>query len=325
MTVDNKNGVIDDTQVNIKKMALKMGKNPIEGNILIKNLKNFPIKADLMAKVDLEDLLNIFPIDSLEMKGTYDLQLHADGYYDSATHQFPKIDSKMTLKDGYIKSAHFPLPIEQINVNAGVVNTTGKMQDTYVKFPDISMLMNKEKFVASGQVNNLDDITWDFKAKGKVDLGAIMAIYPVDSTEIKGIIDANIATRGKMSDVEAEKYSKLYTSGDVVLSKFHFVNPAIPQGVDINKGVMTFNPKKIELKSLNGKINSSDFSLKGWVSNYLAYGLKDETLNGKLDLNSKFFDLNQFITEEEAVEEKGESKKEEAPNAESVPTQMKSD
>ncbi|BDD06305.1 AsmA family protein [Aureibacter tunicatorum] len=310
MHVDNQNGVIEDTRVDIKNVSLKMGKNPLEGKILVKNLRNYPLVADIKAKVDLHDLLNIFPIDSLEMKGIYDLELHADGYYDSINDQFPKVKGHMGLKDGYIKSAHFPLPIENINLSADVVNETGKMENTLISIPNLSMIMNKERFDASGKIYNLNDINWDIKAKGKIDIGAMTAIYPIDSTEMKGNVYANIASKGKMSDLDNEKYDRLKTSGQLTLSNFSYKNPSIPQGVMISKGELVFDPKKMELKKLDGKIQTSDFKVTGSINNYLAYALKDDQLYGNLDLNSKYFDLNQFISE---TEETSTGKTDQAP------------
>jgi hypothetical protein len=65
---------------------------------------------------------------------------------------------------------------------------------------------------------------------------------------------------------------------------------------------MVFDPKKIDLQKLNGTIGKSDFAVTGSVLNYLGYVFgKNETIKGNVNFSSNLFDLNEFMTEDEAV------------------------
>ena len=67
---------------------------------------------------------------------------------------------------------------------------------------------------------------------------------------------------------------------------------------------MVFDPKKINLQKLDGKIGRSDFSVNGSVLNYLGYVFGDnDVIKGNVNFNSNLLDLNQFMrdTEETAT------------------------
>jgi uncharacterized protein involved in outer membrane biogenesis len=300
LLVDNKTGVIDNTVVNLKKLHLDFGSNPVEMKMLIENLKDYRMEASLAAKLNLAELSKMFPMQGLEMKGTYSIDARAKGVYDSIRKIIPTIDAKMALTDGYVKSSEFPLPLENLKVAATVKNTSGKMAETVVDVSDFSMVMDGEKFTATLQLQNLDDYTWHLKADGGIDIEKMTKIFPVEGMSLAGKVKANLETQGKMSDVDAKRYDKLPTSGSATLTDFKFSSKDLPYAVTIAQSQAVFDPKKIELKNTTGTIGKSDFTVSGAVSNYIAYIFgQNQTIKGNLDFSSNLLDLNEFMTEEE--------------------------
>jgi hypothetical protein len=76
---------------------------------------------------------------------------------------------------------------------------------------DFSMNMDGERFDANLLLQNLDDYTWDVKAKGGIDLEKMTKIFPLEGMTLAGKVKADIQTKGKMSDLDAERYDKLPT------------------------------------------------------------------------------------------------------------------
>ena len=65
---------------------------------------------------------------------------------------------------------------------------------------------------------------------------------------------------------------------------------------------MVFDPKKIDLQKLDGKIGRSDFSVTGSVLNYLGYVFGDNNvIKGNVNFNSTLMDLNQFMSDTETA------------------------
>jgi len=202
----------------------------------------------------------------------------------------------MSLANGYIKSSEFPLPLEDLKFTSTIKNESGKMAETFIRVNDLSMLMDGEKFSANLFLQNLDDYTWDLKAKGGIDLEKMTKIFPVEGMTLAGKVKADIETKGKYSDVQAEKYDRLPTSGTASLKEFKYITKDLPT-VTMSQATMVFDPKKIELQNVNGTIGKSDFAVSGSVLNYIGYVFGKETIKGVVNFNSNLLDLNEFMTE----------------------------
>ncbi|MFN8886216.1 MAG: AsmA family protein, partial [Cyclobacteriaceae bacterium] len=278
LTVDNKTGVIENTLVDLKKLHLDFGSNPVDAKLLIENLKDFKMNADLKAKLNLAELNKMFPMQGLEMKGTYAIDAKANGVYDSIRKIIPAVDVAMSLSNGFVKSTQVPLPLEDVHFASTIKNTSGKMAETTIAVKDFNMTMEGEKFSGELLLQNLEDITWDLKAKGGIDIEKMMKIFPVDGMTLSGKVKANIETKGKYSDVTAKRYDKLPTSGSASLKDFSFQSKTLPYAVTIAQAEAVFNPQKIELKNTNGTIGRSDFSTDGAITNYIGFVFGKETI-----------------------------------------------
>ncbi|MDN5201584.1 AsmA-like C-terminal region-containing protein [Fulvivirgaceae bacterium BMA10] len=308
LLVDNKDGVIDNTLVDLKKFHMEFGSNPIDARLTLRGLTNYNIDTDIAAKLNLGELASMFPMEGLEMKGTYGLNLNAKGTYDSIKQIIPKIDASMTLSDGYIKYAEYPIPMENINVSSTIKNESGKMAETYIDVDNFNLLVDGEKVEGSLALENLDNYTWDAKVNGTVDLEKISKILQLDDMTLKGKISANMTSKGKMSDVEAERYGNIPTSGTTSIKDFYFESADLPQGFGIATADASFNPQRIEISRFDGKAGKSDIKVNGYVNNYLNYLFKpNELLKGKMDFSSSKFDVNEWMVAEEGTSEDTET------------------
>ena len=300
LLIDNKDGVIDNTVIDLKKLHLDFGANPVDARALITKIYPTNVDATVAAKLNLAELSKMFPLEGLEMKGNYSINLNAKGVYDSLKKVIPAIDASMSLANGYVKSKEFPLPIQDLHFNSTVKNATGKMEATIIDVNDLSMLMDGEKIKADLLLQNLNDYTWDLKVNGGVDLEKITKVFPLEGMALTGKVKADIQTKGKYSDLQAEKYDRLPTSGTASLSNFKYTSKDLPYAVTLSQASMVFDPKKINLQKLEGKVGRSDFSVNGSVLNYLGFVFGDnDVIKGNVNFNSNLMDLNEFMSDEE--------------------------
>ena len=288
---------LDNSILDFKNIVMNFGKNPVNGRILIEGLKKSKVDADLVAKLDLQQLSQIFPMKDLEIKGLYDLNLKAKGTYDSLTKQFPQVNAVMSLANGFIKSDKFPQPIQNINAKATLLNSDGALASTKLDISDLRMVLDGEPFTANGVIQNFENYNWDIKAKGKINLTKITKIYPLKDMSLKGIIDANVETKGKMSDVKAKRYSNLPTSGKAQVQGIEFTSKEYPQGIKVTNANMTFTPQNINVSDSKGYLGTSDFTGSGTFSNYIGYALNNESLKGNLNVKSQKFNVNEWMTD----------------------------
>jgi hypothetical protein len=299
LLVDNKTGVIESTLVDLKKLHLEFGSNPVDARVLIENLKDYRMDANVKAALNLAELGKMFPMDGLEMKGAFAIDANAKGVYDSIKKIMPAVSATMSLSNGYMKSSEFPIPLEDLHFNASAQNASGKMAETIINVKDFVMLMDGEKFTANLILQNLDDYTWDLKANGGIDLEKITKIFPVEGMTLAGKVKADIETKGKYSDLNAGKYERLPTSGTASLKDFKYNTADLP-AVTISQADAIFDPKKIEIKNTTGTIGKSDFDVSGSISSYIGYLFGSETIKGNMTFNSTLLDLNEFMTDTEA-------------------------
>lgn len=307
MLVDNKDGNIDNTVIDVKKFHMDFGSNPFDARALISKLYPTEVDANINAKLNLAELSKMFPVEGLEMRGNYAIDLTAKGIYDSLKKTIPSINAIMSLANGYVKTTEFPLPLQDLKFNSSVKNTSGRMAETFIAVNDFSMVMDGEKFSADMLIQNLEDITWDVKANGGIDLEKITKIFPVEGMTLAGKVKADLQTKGKMSDLEAERYDKLPTSGSASLRDFKYTSVDLPYAVTLAQADMNFDPRKIDLKQVTGTIGKSDFNVSGSVSNYMGYLFSpNQLLKGTMNFSSTLLDLNEFMTETEETTEESE-------------------
>jgi hypothetical protein len=298
LLVDNKTGVIENTVVDLKKLHLDFGTNPVDARLLIENLKDYRMDGNLKASLNLAEISKMFPLDGLDMKGLFSVNATAKGVYDSLKKIMPTINASMSLANGYVKSSEFPLPLEDLRFTSTVQNNSGKMAETMIIVKDFCMLLDGEKLTADLTLQNLDDYTWNLKAMGGIDLEKITKIFPIEGMTVAGKVKANIETKGKYSDVEASRYDRLPTSGTASLKDFKFNSKDLPYSITVSQSEAVFDPKKVELKNTQGTIGKSDFSITGAINNYIGYLFNpNETIKGTVNFNSTLLDLNEFMTD----------------------------
>ena len=304
LLIDNKDGIMENTIVDLKKMHLDFGSNPVDARAHITKLYPTLLDAELKGKLNLAELNKMFPMEGLEMKGQYAIDLQAKGVYDSLKKLIPAINANMSLADGYVKSSEFPIPIDDMRFVSSIRNSSGKTAETTINVRDFSMLMDGEKLTAELLLQNLDNYTWDLKVNGGLDLEKITKIFPVDGMTLAGKLKANIQTKGNYADLQAERYERLPTSGTASLQNFKYVTADLP-AVSLSQASMVFDPEKIALQDVSGTVGKSDFNISGSVMNYLGYIFGDnEVIRGSMAFKSNLFDLNEFMSgDEETVPE----------------------
>ena len=307
LLVDCPDGIIDHTSVNISQLQMDLGNNPIEGSLFLRNLSDYSMKANINAELDLAELNSVFPMDGLDMRGLFNLNVQADGKYDSTRNIIPALNASMNLENGYIKSSEFPRALENISFHSSIDGTTGQMEDVIIVVPDFKVEMEGEQLTGNFTLKNLVDYEWDLSARGGLDLEVISEVYPVEGISYTGKLKADIQTAGRYSDVEAERYDRFPTSGVIELTDFTFTGSDLPQGMRISRSKVSLDPKLLDIDLFDGSIGESDLKINGFIGNYIDYVFTENaSLTGKMMLSSKLMNLNEFMSDEEIEETKAE-------------------
>ncbi|UOR04902.1 AsmA family protein [Hymenobacter aerilatus] len=297
MVVDNPSGFTNNVKVNVKQFHLDLGKNPIDGNVAIDGLEPMKVDGRVKANVDLAEMTKVYPVEDLTLRGRLFVDAVGKGTYSKT--QMPVVNAKMNLTNGYVKSKQFPAPIQNLTLNGTVTNTTGQVNDTRINIPQFKMLLDGEPLEGRLAAQNIDKPVFDADIHGTVDLTKITKIFPLEGMTLTGRLTGNVAAKGSMADVEAERYQNVKASGTVNASNVTYKSTDLPQGMRITKATATFNNDQIVLKDMAGFVGSSDIAASGTISNYLGYLFTPgQSLKGNLTVNSNRFNVNEWMVDE---------------------------
>lgn len=297
--VDDKDGIMDHIIVDLKKFHMEMGQNPIDARVLMNGMNPYDIDANVLAKIKLEDVAKFYPIEGTTLKGLFGMDVKAKGKYSDSLKLMPMVTAKMDLKDGYVKSADFPKPIENINVSA-VATSNGDMKTSTFLLNYFKLLLDGEPFEMKAFVKNFDDPNYEASIKGIIDLAKMTKIYPIEGTTLTGRMNADMTTKGVLSEVQAGNYTNTQTSGSLDISDLVYKGTDLPQGYTMKKGLLTLTPERFNIATMQGMLGKSDYDITGYMSNYMGYmfGGKDTTIHGVMTMVSKKFDVNEWMTDE---------------------------
>ncbi|PIQ49550.1 MAG: hypothetical protein COW03_04135 [Cytophagales bacterium CG12_big_fil_rev_8_21_14_0_65_40_12] len=308
LTIDNTTGVIENTLIDLKNLHVDFGKNPFYAKLRVANLKDYPIDADMHGTLNLADINAMIPMEGLSLDGLLSVDVTANGKYDSSKSIIPKLDIKMGLVNGKIQSAELPTPLEKINVTAAVLNTTGNINDTKINVSNMDFMLDGQPFQAKLMLENPDNFEWDATAKGTLDLAKLLKLYPMEGVDASGIIMADLASKGKMSDVEAGRYQNLDTKGVLQVQNLVYTDEAMGKTFKITSVNSSFDKKNINLNEMRGSAGETNFTATGQIENYMGFALNNEQLKGNLNASADVLNVSEWMTtsEEEVVDETGE-------------------
>ena len=233
---------------------------------------------------------------------------------------YPAFNLKLKVADGSFKYADLPKSVSAINIVAAVENKGGSLDATKVDVSRFGASFGGQSFAATLKASTpLSDLNFAVTAKGKLDLGAIKDIYPLEDMALAGIITADASASGKLSDIDRGAYDRLAVAGQLGVEGIEVEYGKFPT-IAVNRALATLSPSKMALETLDIKIGNSDIAATGNLTNYWGYLLHDKTLNGKLAINSQLLDLNELMaamSEDEQAEQ--EKSAEVSPEAESQP------
>lgn len=221
---------------------------------------------------------------------------------------YPAFALDLAVKNGSFKYADLPKSVTDINLTLGVKNAGGSLDATTVDVPRFGASFGGQTFGATLSVATpISDLAFKASANGKVNLGAIKEIYPLDEgMSLNGIVTANVSAAGRMSQIEKQEFDKMQTSGSIGVENMAVTLASLPP-ITIDSASANITPKSASLDRLNVKVGASDIAAKGSLTNYWGYILHDTTLAGRLTVTSSLIDANELMaamTSDETAEEK---------------------
>lgn len=147
MLVDNKDGNIDNTMIDISTFHMELGNNPIDASLKIANLIDYPIDLKASAKLNFAEMMKMFPMEGMELKGILDANLQVAGVYDTLTSTIPA-SGNFKLTDFYYADA------ESLPQGMSISTAIASFNPENISLEAFESKVGQSDFAATGKLNN---------------------------------------------------------------------------------------------------------------------------------------------------------------------------
>jgi len=237
----------------------------------------------------------------LQASGSLGFDGYAKGTYSDGL--MPAYGVALKVENGQFQYPDLPEKMEDFHMDMTVDAQAGTGEDIALQIKDLRFKMAQNPFALRLIMQmSATDTQLDTKAEGKLALASLSRLVPMDGLELQGIFEIALEAAGKLSSLENEQYQDFKMGGSLGLRQFRYQEEGLPE-TRIDALAMDFAPEVIDLRQLDMRLGQSDLSLTGTLDNLLSYMLSDQALRARFDLRSENFDLNEWMSEEEAQAE----------------------
>jgi AsmA protein len=296
--VDFKGSLKNDYfDINIKKLDFKLDEQKTNGQIVARGKSDsLYIKSNINTILDLSTLNQSLSVPGYNFKGKLTSNISVDGIYEPKSSKFPKTDSKFKVTDGFLKTAQYPEPIKNIEIEAVIQNNGTNYESASLTVNTFNFSFLDNDFYSSGFFKNFDNPEYLINAKGAIDFTSLNQVITLPISIKQGTINADLNLNGQLQNSLTENKN----SGTLEVKGIEITTALLQFPVLIEEGMFSFLNDRMAFSKLNIKHQSSDATMNGYFQNYLDYALmSDGILLGDINLKANKIDITEFFPKEE--------------------------
>ena len=255
-------------------------------------------QTDFKAFLSLVPAVYATDFDGLKTSGTMAFNGFVKGVY--SENSMPGFGLTIDVENGMFQYPDLPAAVTDVFVKTRIHNPGPDPDLTVVDVSRFSLKMagNPVDFRMLLRTP-VSDPDIDAMLKGTIDLGRVKDFFPLAEGEsMRGIIESDLAAKGRMSSIENERYSEFLFTGRMAVRDIAYQSNDFPMGVEVPSGELRFSPQFAELRNFRMNLGESDLAATGRIDNILGFALNDEMLSGRFETRSTYFNLNTFMSEE---------------------------
>jgi len=283
--------------VDAKNLSLNINKDYLKSKFYIKGVNTPDINGEFKARIDLEKLTKALGIPDVELKGSLVGDVKANGKFDQKNRFFPVTKGIIDLENGYLKTKYYPNPITNIIIKSKIDNQKGTFDDLKVNLKPAQFTFEGKPVFVEADLSNFDDLTYDVKAKGELDINKIYKVFSQKGLDLDGFVKADLVLKGKQSDAEKGNYSKLHNKGTLELRNIGITSEYLPKKFIIKEGIFKINQDKMSFNNFLAAYGQSDFRMNGYLQNVFNYATTNTgVLRGSFKVTAKYINIDEFMS-----------------------------
>ncbi len=263
---------------------------------------------------DFKNFLAVIPetyvkqINDVKTTGNFTVNGMLKGIVDS-TH-IPTMDIKIASDNASFKYPDLPKTVDNITIDAQLINETGLLNDTYLNIPKLTFRIDGEPFRMNGNIKNMtENPLVNMEMQGTLNLANIEKVLPIEMEQkLSGIFKADVIANFDMESVEKERYDKIDARGTASLTNFNY-DAGFKNELKVANANLGMQPGSITLKELNAKTGQTDIKASGNIQNLIPFLMSKQDLKGRFAVQSNTFNVNDFMASEDSVSENNSKEK----------------
>lgn len=283
--------------VDAKNVSLNINKDYLKSKFYVEGINTPNIDADFKAKIDLEKLMKALGIPNIVLKGSLAGDVKANGKFDLKKKLLPVTNGVIDLENGYLKTPYYPNPITNITIKSKIENQKGTFDALKVSLKPTQFTFEGKPVFVEADLSNFDDLAYDIKAKGELDVNKIYKVFSQKGLDLDGFVKADLVLKGKQSDAEKGRYSKLYNKGTLELKNIGIASEYLPKKFIIKEGIFKINQDKMSFNNFLAAYGQSDFKMNGYLQNVFNYVTTNTgVLRGSFKVTSRYINVDEFMS-----------------------------
>lgn len=263
---------------------------------------------------DFKNFLAVIPetylkqISDVKTTGNFTVNGVLKGIVDE-TH-IPTMDIRVTSDNASFKYPDLPKTVDNITIDAQLLNETGLLNDTYLNIPKLTFRIDGEPFRMNGNIRNMtENPLVNLEMQGTLNLANIKQVLPLEmEQDLTGIFKADVIARFDMESVEKEQYQKMDIRGNASITDFNY-DAGFQNELKVTNASLSLQPGVFSLKELNAKTGQTVIKASGNIQNLIPFLMSKQPLKGRFNVKSNTFNVNDFMAEETKSSEKDSSEK----------------
>lgn len=282
--------------VSLDNLQAKVLSGFIRGHASLSSLQDMSVNAALQSSLNLAEIKQFYPVDSLDLSGLLAFSIQSNGKYDRIKKTFPQTTADIAIKNGSIRTAYYPNPVSNIQVTAKATDATGTLKDLKLDIIPASFEFEGKPVALQVSLQDFSDMLYSIKANGEIDLAKIYKVFSRKGIGVSGFIKANLSLQGRQSDAMNGRYAKLHNEGTLELKDIATSYEAFPQPFLIKEGLFRFKQDKMWFNRFLATYGQSDFRMNGYLQNVIDYALADNAvLKGNFTIESELINADEFM------------------------------
>lgn len=256
------------------------------------------------ARSDFNDILSLIPsfykknIKNLQSSGKIEIKGNINGLLSDSSK--PSFNVKIKVEDGNVRDKEINVGLNNVNIAMSITNPNGEFDNTIVDINKFDFLLGNKPFLGTLQIKKPESgPIINSKINGEIDLSELNNLLTFESVKkIEGNIFADLQAKGNLSKIDENNFENFSANGKITINNFLLKSNLFDYEINVPSAGFNFTPSKLVVTNIETRIGESDIKANGELLNIFDFYFNKGILKGRASTNSTYFNLNQFIGDE---------------------------